>query len=195
MLDKKLYFIREHVAMLKLTDTYDILDPTDDTQIGIAREEPPVWAKYLRLLLNKNMLPTTVNIYEKEGSPPLFSIHKPVALFVARVEVYDGTGQLLGFFKGKFFSLGGGFWVHDAQGNQIAEVKGDWKGWDFKFINNAGAELGSVTKKWAGLGKELFTTADNYMVSLADEVAGKKEMSALLLAAALAVDIVYKEGS
>jgi hypothetical protein len=50
-----------------------------------------------------------------------------------------------------------------------------------------------VTKKWAGLGKELFTSADNYVISLTDISAGNPGASALLLAAGLAIDIVFKE--
>ena len=76
MLSRNTYFIREHVGMLKLTATFDILDPETQQQIGIAREEPLVgWAKLLRLVVIKSFLPTTVNIYEDEQQPPVFSIH------------------------------------------------------------------------------------------------------------------------
>jgi hypothetical protein len=38
--------------------------------IGIAKEEPPTWAKFLRLVVEKRKLPTAVNFYEHEGHPP-----------------------------------------------------------------------------------------------------------------------------
>ena len=72
-------------------------------------------------------------------------------------------------------------------------MKGDWKGWNFKFISQDGRELGTVTKKWAGIGRELFTSADNYMIALNDTGDGQAAASALLLAAGLAIDIVFKE--
>jgi len=50
-----------------------------------------------------------------------------------------------------------------------------------------------VTKKWAGFGKELFTSADNYVISLSDHAPKERNVAALLLAAGLAIDIVYKE--
>ena len=74
----------------------------------------------------------------------------------------------------------------------MAEVKGDWKGWNFKFIGQDGREIGTVTKKWAGIGKELFTSADNYIIALNDG-SSHANAGALLLAAGLAIDIVYKE--
>jgi uncharacterized protein YxjI len=100
---------------------------------------------------------------------------------------------VLGSFRSKLFSLGGGFWVQDAQGQPLAEVKGDWKGWNFRFLSADGSELGVVTKKWAGLGRELFTSADNYVVSLGAATAQGGDSAALLLAAGLAIDIVFKE--
>jgi hypothetical protein len=50
-----------------------------------------------------------------------------------------------------------------------------------------------VTKKWAGLGKELFSSADNYIISITDVAGAGQGASALLLAAGLAIDIVFKE--
>ena len=63
----------------------------------------------------------------------------------------------------------------------------------FKFIGSNGQELGTVTKKWAGIGKELLTSADNYIIALNETAAGQAVASALLLAAGLAIDIVFKQ--
>jgi len=193
MLNRNMYFVREHVGLLKLVDTYDILDPESQEQIGIAKEEPPAWAKYLRLLISKRLLPTIVNIYEDENQPPLFSIRKPAALFRAKVTVNDRSGVLVGHFKSKMFAIRGGFFVFDSQDRQVAEIKGDWKGWNFKFLDNSGREIGTVTKKWAGIGKELFTSADNYIISINESGEHQEAVNMLLIAAGLAIDIVYKE--
>ena len=193
LLDRQTYFIKERVALVKLTDTYDILDPATQQPIGIAKEEPPGWAKWLRLLINKRLMPTTVNIYETEGQPPVFSIHRSFTFLQSKVRVTGRDGQSLGYFKSKLFSLGGGFFVFNNQDQQIAEIKGDWKGWNFKFLGQDGREIGTVTKKWAGIGKELFTSADNYIISLSDGAGSNAAGSALLLAAGLAIDIVFKE--
>lgn len=192
MLNRKNYFIKERVGFMKLVDTYDILDPETQQAIGIAKEEPG-WTQYLRMLVNKQLLPTTLNVYEAGGTVPLFSIHRPMALLRTKVRVTGAGGVPLGYFKSKIFSLGGGFWVFDNADQKVAEIKGDWKGWNFKFLSASGTELGAVTKKWAGLGKELFTSADNYMISLSDHAAGSSAASLLLLAAGLAIDVVFKE--
>ena len=63
LLDRLTFLVRERVGFAKLTDTFDILDPATKETIGIAKEEPPGWAKWLRLLVNKRFRPTTVNVY------------------------------------------------------------------------------------------------------------------------------------
>jgi uncharacterized protein YxjI len=192
LLERTTFFVKERVAVLKLTDTYDIFDPASGQQIGIAKEEPPVWAKWLRLVIKKHQMPTAINIYEVEGQPPVLTIRRGFTFIRSKVHVASG-GRNLGYFRSKLISIGGGFHVFDATNNQVAEVKGNWKGWDFRFLNKSGREIGTVTKKWAGLGRELFTSADNYIIALSDLSGASADASALLLAAGLAIDVVFKE--
>jgi uncharacterized protein YxjI len=113
-----------------------------------------------------------------------------VALLRSKVDVADASGTSLGYLQSKAFSLGGAFRVCTADGTQVALVKGDWKGWNFKFLSGD-TEIGLVTKKWAGLGKELFTSADNYMISI--HGAPDPTINLLLIASGLAIDTVFKE--
>ena len=191
------FFVKERVAMVKLTDTYDIFDPISQEQIGIARDEPPGWAKYARLLVNKRFLPTVVNVYEDEESGPIFSLHKQPGFMRVGVVVRDARGNEVGKLRSKVMSLGGAFVVTNPSGAIVAELKGHWVGWDFRLLSATGVELGSVNKKYAGFSREFFTTADNYLITLDPEHCNDSDprLAALLLAAGLAVDIVFKEQS
>jgi len=194
LLDRTNFFIKEHVGVLKLSDTYDIIDPDTQQQLGVAQEKLSFLIHALRLVIDKRMLPTKVEISEQVNGPAVLTIKRGLTFLRSRIEILDRSGQAIGYFKSKLFSLGGGFFVYDMRDQLIAEVKGDWKGWNFKMLDTRGQEVGVVTKKWAGVGKELFTTADNYIVSLNDQATGPNQ-APLLLAAGLAVDIVYKEAA
>lgn len=195
MLDQKTYFIRERVGFMKLVDTYDILDPESQVQVGIAKEKTSVLVHMLRFLVHKRMLPTTVFVYEgdnpDDAAKLLFSIQRGVTFFRSKVNILDPEGKRVGWLQSKAFSIGGAFRVFDASDREVALVKGDWKGWNFRFMDTSEQEIGTITKNWAGIGKELFTSADNYIIALHGEPAPAKAM--LLLAAGLAVDTVYKE--
>lgn len=193
MLERRTYLIKEQVAFLKLSDTYDILDPATGERVGTAREELPGWAKALKLLVDKRMLPTTVAVYDATDERLVFKIKRGVPLLRAKVTIHDHDGEVIGYFKSKLITLGGAFTVYDRDENQVATVKGDWKGWNFKFLTADGNLMGTVTKQWAGLGKEMFTSADNYVIALEEGVDDRADGNLLLLAAGLAIDTVFKE--
>jgi len=193
MFDRKMLLIKERIGFLKFVDTFDIYDPATGAQVGIARERTAVWLKLLRLLINKRLLPTRVEVRERDDTPVLMMLRRGFALLHSHVSVHDAADREIGWFKSKFFSIGGGFHVLDTQKQPVAEVKGDWKGWNFRFLAPDGSELGKVTKKWGGLGKELLTSADNYIIALNETRQLPRHATELLLAAGLAIDIVYKE--
>jgi uncharacterized protein YxjI len=193
MFKLKTFLIKERVGLLKLVDTFDIYDPETGAQVGIARENIGVVVKLLRMLINKRLLPTTVEVREREDGRVLLTISRGVTLLRSHVTVTDSVGKQIGLLKSKVFSLGGGFDVLDQLQQPVAEIKGDWKGWNFRFLTPDGHEIGKVTKKWAGLGKELFTSADNYIIALNETAAIRPDAAPLLLAAGLAIDTVYNE--
>ena len=193
MLDRQTYVVRERAGlMMKLASTYDLLDPDSGQPIGVAKEEPPGIVKYLRLLGDNKWLPTIVNVYEREGDPPLLTIRRGVALFRPRVHVRSRSGEI-GYFRKKVLTIGMSFLIFDMQDREIGTVKGDWKGWNFQVLDPQGQELGRITKKWSGLAREFFTNSDTYVITLSDAARGRREVAELLLAAGLAVDMVFKE--
>jgi uncharacterized protein YxjI len=187
------FLVKERVGLLKLVDTFDIYDPATGAQVGIARENIGVFLKLLRLLINKRLLPTTVEVRDRDEGRVLLTISRGISLLRPHVTVTDGLGKRIGLLKSKIFSIGGGFHVLDDRDQPVAEIKGDWKGWNFQLLTPEGREIGKVTKKWAGLGKEFFTSADNYVIALNDTAAIRGDAAPLLLAAGLAIDTIYKE--
>lgn len=192
LLNNNTFFVKEHVGMFKAANNFDIIDP--DTQQAIMDCREPnlgIFTKLLRFTDYKSHTPFDIRITDQQCKPVL-SIRRGVSIFRSRVEVLDETGQLIGLFQQKLLSLGGKFEVLDAQGNSLCWLKGKWSSWDFRFEQD-GRELAQVTKKWAGLGKELFTSADNYMLIISDAVAPDAKVRPLILAAVMCIDMVLKE--
>jgi uncharacterized protein YxjI len=74
----------------------------------------------------------------------------------------------------------------------LCTLKGKWTGWDFRFMAGE-QELAHVSKKWAGLGRELFTSADNYILQISDQVPASHPVRQLIMAAVMCIDMVLKE--
>lgn len=98
----------------------------------------------------------------------------------------------VGGFKQKLLSIGGKFDVLDAMDQPVCTLKGKWTGWEFRF-EQGGRQLAMVSKKWAGLGKEFFTSADNYVLSIDESVPKNDPQRPLILAAVMSIDMVLKE--
>jgi uncharacterized protein YxjI len=194
MLELDTILVKERVGMLKISDTYDLLDPSTGNPVGLCKEHIAWWVHILRLVVNKRMLPTVVRITDQHEARTFLEIRRGFSFLSPRVSVVDGQGKVLGHLKSKLFSWGINFRILDVAEQEIASVKGDWKGWNFQLLAASGDILGTITKKWAGLGKELFTSADNYVVDLSGS-ANKTASRKMLLAAALAIDTCFKEGA
>ena len=119
-------------------------------------------------------------------------VKRGIAIFLSKVQVFDGDERLIGGFKQKFFSIGGAFRVLNENDEPVCDLKGSWTGWNFRFLAGE-LELAHVTKKWSGMGKELFTSADNYVLSVSEETPPDSVARQLILATVMCIDMVLKE--
>ena len=192
LLNRNLFLIKEHVGMFKAANNYDIYDPESQQIVMNCREEKlGFFTKIFRFTKYKRMTPFNVEISTPTGDK-ILTVKRGVSIFLSEVEVFDEQDVLVGKFKQKFFSFGGKFNVLDANENILCKLKGKWTGWDFKFVNEQ-TEYSHVSKKWAGLGKELFTSADNYVLEIYDNVDEDSPLRVLMLAAVVCIDMVLKE--
>ncbi len=192
VLKRNLFFVKEHVGMFKAANNYDIYDPSNQDMIMNCREENLGWfTKILRFTDYKRMTPFDVEIKTTAGEKVL-SVKRGVSIFLSTVEVFDENEKLVGKFKQKFFSIGGKFDVLNAGDQNLCTLKGKWTSWDFKFIKDD-VEFAHVSKEWAGIGKELFTSADNYMLKIDEKVPEDNALRLLILAAVMCIDMVLKE--
>ena len=192
ILARNIYFVKEHVGIFKAANNYDIHDPGTGQIIMECREEHlGFFTKMLRFTDWKRMTPFDVQIRTPDGQQ-VVRVKRGVSIFLSKVEVLDANNQYIGGFKQKFFSIGGAFTVLDANEQPVCELKGKWTGWDFRFLSGE-VELAHVTKKWAGLGKELFTSADNYVLEISQSVPADSVARQLILGAVMCIDMVLKE--
>lgn len=192
ILNQNLFFVKEHVGMFKAANNYDIYKPEDQDIIMTCREEKlGFFTKILRFTDYKRMTPFHIEIKTPSGEK-VITVKRGVAFILSKVEVYDENETLVGKFKQKFFSIGGKFDVLDPDDKVLCTLKGKWTSWDFKFIKDE-FEFAHVSKEWAGIGKELFTTADNYILKINKKVPSDNPIRILILAAIMCIDMVLKE--
>jgi uncharacterized protein YxjI len=186
------YLVKEHVGMFKAANNFDIFDLETGEEVLRCREPNlGFFSKMLRFTDYKQMTPFLIEITDTDGNL-IAEVSRGISIFLSTVDVHDGSGNYLGGFKQKMFSIGGAFSVLDEEGDPICDLKGKWTGWDFQFVagNNV---LARVTKKWSGIGKEMFTSADNYVLDISESVPDDSAVRKLIFSAVMCIDMVLKE--
>ena len=193
VLNRNNFFVKEHVGMFKAANNYDILCPESNEEIMYCREENlGFFTKMLRFTKYKTMTPFNVGIKTPEGKQ-IVRISKPTSFFLSKITVHGEGDEVIGTFKQKFSLFKSKFDILNPQGAIAFNLKGKWTGWDFKFLDNKETELASVSKKWAGLGKALFTSADNYMLTINESVEPDDDKRRLILASVICIEMVIHE--
>lgn len=191
-LSRNAFIVKEHVGLFKAANNFDMYDPESGELVLECREEQlGFFTKLLRFSDYKRMTPFHIEIREP-GGKTLIEIKRGISLILSEVVVSDGDGNVLGSFKEKLFSIGGKFDVYGSDGSVLCSLKGKWTGWDFSFGSD-GVEFGHVSKQWSGLGKEFFTSADNYMLTIDPSLDGDHPLRKLIVAAVMCIDMVLKE--
>jgi len=191
-LNRNMFFVREKIGAFKAVNEYDFLDPESEQMVFQSTEEIGWFTKLLRFSDYKTISPFNVIIGDP-GGKQVIRVSRGFSFFRSRVTVFDDADRPVGRFLQKLLSIGGAFRLLDMNDNEMGMLQGDWTSWDFTFQGSDGGEIGRVTKEWAGIGKEMFTTADNYMLVIDDSVPGNHPLRMMILGAVVCIDMVLKE--
>jgi uncharacterized protein YxjI len=190
--DHNYYIINQKVQLLKMANEYQVLDDTGQP-IGKVKEKLGSGGFILRLLINKAMLPFKLEIADNNEQVQA-TISRGFTFFMSKIQVTMPDGSAPFFIKQKFKMFKAQFDILDQSGQKIGSINGDWKAWNFSIVDMSGTEIGRINKQWAGALKELFTTADKYMVTL-DKGDIEYHKKVAIISAAITVDMVLKNGN
>jgi len=184
------YFIDEKVNFFKFENCYQIFNEKGEN-IGAIKQKLSAGQKFLRLILNKAMLPFLLEIKNSDDQLEA-SISRGWTFFMSKITIKDAQGNIVGTIKQKFKLLKPTFKIYNPSDVLIAEINGDWKAWNFKIVDASDNQIGTISKKWAGAMKEIFTSADKYNVNIESSYSNIENKIALL-SGAITIDMVLKE--
>lgn len=114
------------------------------------------------------------------------------------LEVHSPPGTIIGTVEQEWSIFYPKFLIKDESGEPILKIEGPFCGCeccsDVDFVLSSvanGEELGKISKQWSGLGKEVFTDADNFGISFPLDLDVK--VKATLLGATFLIDFMYFE--
>jgi uncharacterized protein YxjI len=187
--DTASYFVDEQIHFFKFEDCYQIYNDKGET-IGLIAQKLSPWEKMLRLLLHKSMLPFELEIKNSRNEVEA-SITRGWTFFMSKIIIHDKYGNPIGTIRQMFQFFKPLFKIFNMSDVQVAEISGDWKAWNFVIKDTSGVQIGTITKKWAGVMQEVFTSADKYNVSI-DPQHSNNENKIAILSSAITIDMVLK---
>lgn len=183
--------VNQKAKLIEITNEYAVYDQRGQ-QIAAVRQVGQTTAKkVVRALTSYDQFMThRLEIVDGHGAT-LLRITRPAKVFKSRFQVERGDGQPVGeitqenvFGKIRFGLSAGG----QSVGSLNAE---NWRAWNFSIKDHTGTEVARITKTWEGLAKAVFTTADNYVVTIYRPL--EDPLRSLVVAAALSVDTALKQ--
>jgi uncharacterized protein YxjI len=192
LLEMDRMFVKQKGKLIELTNEYSILDE-NGAQVGYVREEGQSTArKVLRFVSNVDQFLThRYAVYESDGTV-LLKMTRPGKILKSKVHVTSGAGEPVGSIVQQNVLGKKRFGLESPAGDALGAINAEnWRSWDFQILDVQGGEIGRITKKWAGIAKEMFTTADNYLVEIKPEVTGP--LRQLATAAAVGIDTALKQ--
>jgi uncharacterized protein YxjI len=192
LLTRDVLVISQKAKLVELTNEYKILDP-EGAEIGAIREEGQSKAKkVLRLVSNLDQFMThKLAVYDRDGTK-VVELVRPRKIMKSSLQVSDGAGREVGRIVQQNVVGKKRFALEGAGGEALGMINAEnWRAWDFAINDAQGNEVGRITKKWAGILREGFTTADNYILNVSGQVS--PELRLLMLASAAGVDTALKQ--
>lgn len=184
--------VSQKAKLVELTNQYEIHDAEGATLGYVEQEDQRRSRKVLRFVTAVDQFLThRLSVYDAAHTKVL-ELTRPAKLIKSRLTVNDGHGRPVGeivqqnvFGKIRFSLVG-------AAGEDVGEIRAEnWRAWDFSIVDRDGTEIGRIDKRFVGVMKAVFTTADNYVVSLDPRLDG--DIRLLVIAAAAAVDTALKQ--
>lgn len=171
---------------------YQVFDAEGAPLASVQEIQLSTAMKLARHLFSENSanFPAKLQLSAPTGQP-LLIVDKPFAFFHPKIKVLRPDGTPVGSITSQFKVMGSRFELHDAHGGELGEVSGNWRGWEFTITDQHGTEIAQVSKQFAGLTKEIFTTADRYAVQLHHQL--PEPLRSLVIASTVTIDLVLHQ--
>ncbi|WP_448315837.1 phospholipid scramblase-related protein [Streptomyces sp. CO7] len=183
--------VNQKAKLVELVNEYKVMDQQGAHIASVVQVGQSTLRKVLRFVSSLDQYLThRLEIRDAYGRP-LLLLTRPAKFIKSRVVVTRPDGTPVGEIVQQN-AIGKINFAITANGAQLGEIRAEnWRAWNFAVVDHAGTEVARITKTWEGLAKTLFTTADNYVLQIHQQL--PEPLRSLVVATALTVDTALKQ--
>ena len=185
--------VNQKAKLIELTNEYAVFDQAGRQVGSVVQVGQSGLRKAARFVSSIDQFLThQLEVRDAQGVPQLLVV-RPAKLVKSRVVVSrPGGGEIGQLVQENVFGKIR-FGLH-SEGRQVGSLDAEnWRAWDFAIKDESGAEVARIRKTFEGVGRALFTTADNYVVRIHRPL--EDPLRSLVVASALTVDTALKQDS
>lgn len=183
--------VSQKAKLIEVNNQYNVYDQHGNQIAFVNQVGQSAAKKALRVLTSFDQFLThRLEVTDMAGQVQL-RITRPAKLMKSTVIVEHANGGEIGRIiqENVFGKIHFGL---EANGQRLGSINAEnWRAWNFSIRDAADQEIARITKTWEGLAKTLFTTADNYVVQLHQQL--PQPLLTLVVASALTVDTALKQ--
>ncbi|MEU8675132.1 phospholipid scramblase-related protein [Streptomyces sp. NPDC048560] len=183
--------VNQKAKLIEVTTEYKVFDQQGNTVGSVVQVGQSALRKVLRFVASIDQYLThRLEIRDAYGQPQLL-LTRPAKFIKSRVVVQRPDGQPVGEIVQQN-AIGKINFAIMADGRKVGAVKAEnWRAWNFAIVDGNDVEIARITKTWEGLAKTMFTTADNYVLQIHQQL--PEPLLSLVVATALTVDTALKQ--
>ncbi|MBW2701548.1 MAG: hypothetical protein JRF33_12095 [Deltaproteobacteria bacterium] len=192
LLETKPLFIHQLWAAPRARRSYELKNE-EGKLVGRANEEISPKRRLLPRIGRPSPRPFLVELLN-EKAQLLLTLERQISFRQDRMRVTNPQGELLGNIQLRLPLWGDKCMrVENPQGVLLARMMAKNFREPCLIDDPRGNRLGELTQQWAGLGRELLGNDDDYLLHWAEETEPQANTKRLVLAAALAFDLIFRD--
>ncbi|QIK05348.1 DUF2510 domain-containing protein [Streptomyces sp. ID38640] len=183
--------VNQKAKLIEVTNEYGVFDQHGNTLGAVVQVGQSTAKKVLRVVSSLDQyMSHKLEIRDAYGQPQLV-LTRPAKFIKSKVIVQRPDGSPVGEIVQQN-AIGKINFAMMVNGQQIGAIKAEnWRAWNFAIVDHADTEVARITKTWEGLAKTMFTTADNYVLQIHQQL--PDPLLSLVVATALTVDTALKQ--
>ncbi|GAA2595677.1 hypothetical protein GCM10010217_30980 [Streptomyces tubercidicus] len=183
--------VNQKAKLIEVTNEYGVFDQHGNTLGAVVQVGQSTAKKVLRVVSSLDQYMThKLEIRDAYGQPQLV-LTRPAKIIKSKVIVQRPDGSPVGEIVQQN-AIGKINFAMMVNGQQIGAIKAEnWRAWNFAIVDHADTEVARITKTWEGLAKTMFTSADNYVLQIHQQL--PDPLLSLVVATALTVDTALKQ--
>lgn len=183
--------VHQKTKLVELSNQYSVYDQDGNVIASVNQVGQSSLKQAARLVSSLDQFLTHKLEITSPSGEVLLRLTRPKKIVKSSVIVSDADDNEIGRIVQRR-AIGKIRFALESGGSTVGMIKAEnWKAWNFRIEDADDREVARITKTFEGIMRTAFTTADNYVVQIHQDIA--EPLHSLVIASAVSVDTALKQ--